>query len=129
MKNNTPLYIVTGLSIIFVLIGVFFFLVFFLDWVFERSPFWGDIFGTVVTFLILWLLMKYLYDIGIGLLLKVLLIVPLSKHNLERQHDPRTSIHYSWDVQKLKNVVEMHFINASRINLELQMIGNICQMF
>jgi hypothetical protein len=50
-------------SIIFVLIGVFFFLVFFLDWVFERSPFWGDIFGTVVTFLILWLLMKYLYDI------------------------------------------------------------------
>jgi hypothetical protein len=50
-------------SIIFVLIGVFFFLVFFLDWVFERSPFWGDIFGTVVTFLILWLLMKYLYDV------------------------------------------------------------------
>ncbi|MDA1131502.1 MAG: DUF4145 domain-containing protein [archaeon] len=50
-------------SIIFVLIGVFFFLVFFLNWVYERSPFWGDIFGTVVMFLILWLLMKFLYDI------------------------------------------------------------------
>lgn len=50
-------------SIIFVLIGVFLFLVFFLNWVFERSPIWGDVLGLIVTFLILWLLMKFLYDI------------------------------------------------------------------